>query len=190
MIYGYSRVSTKGQARDGNSLQAQEEQLRAAGASEILMESYTGTKMHRPVLDELLNKLQPYDEVYVTKLDRLARSAKDGIEIIDTILNKGASIRILNMGMFDASPTGKLMRTVLLAFAEFERDMIVMRTTEGKAIAKQDPDFREGRPKKFTEQQISLAMNLLKNHSYRQVEKMTGISKATLIRAHAARHFE
>ena len=71
---------------------------------------------------------------------------------------------------------------IFSAFADFERDLIVERTQEGKELAKQKPDFREGRPKKFNQQQINLAMNLLKNHSYKEVEKMTGISKSTLTR--------
>ena len=83
----------------------------------------------------------------------------------------------------DNTPTGKLIRTVMLAFAEFERDMIVERTQEGKAIAKQSSDFREGRPKKFSKKQVAHALELLQNHTYRQVEDLTGISKSTLIRA-------
>ena len=183
MIYGYARVSTKGQARDGNSLQAQTDELKKNGATKILEESFTGTKLHRPVLDKLLNKLEDGDIVIVTKLDRIARNARDGIDIIDAILSKGCSIRILNMGLFDNSPSGKLMRTVMLAFAEFERDMIVQRTQEGKAIAKQNPNFREGRPKKFKKEQLSHAYELINSGiSYKEVETMTGISRSTLAR--------
>ena len=94
----------------------------------------------------MLSILSAGDTVIVTKLDRIARNTRDGIDIIDSIVNKGCSVRILNMGMFDNTPTGKLMRTMMLAFAEFERDMIVQRTQEGKAIARQREDFREGRP--------------------------------------------
>ncbi|SER07508.1 hypothetical protein SAMN05216362_1457 [Piscibacillus halophilus] len=71
----------------------------------------------------------------------------------------------------------------MLSFAEFERDMIVERTQEGKAIAKQRDDFREGRPKKYNKKQIEHAISLKENNSYKQVEEMTGISKSTLIRA-------
>ena len=87
-------------------------------------------------------------------------------------------------GIFNNNtPTGKLIRNIMLAFAEFERDMIVERTQEGKAIAKQNPDFKEGRPKKFSKVQINHALDLLSEYSYKQVEQMTGISKSTLIRA-------
>ena len=148
MIYGYARVSTNGQARDGNSLESQERTLREKGVERLYLESYTGTKKHRPKLDELLDQIQNGDTLIVTKLDRIARSTRDGLEIIDTLLDKGVNIEILNMGKFDNTPVGKLMRTVFFAFAEFERDMIVERTSEGKAIAKQREDYTEGRPKK------------------------------------------
>ena len=183
MIYGYARVSTKGQAKDGNSLEYQEEELKKAGATKIYQESFTGTKTSRPVLDKLLKQLNDGDIVIVTKLDRIARNAKGGLELIDIILDKGCSIRILNMGMFDNSPTGKLMRTVMLGFAEFERDMIVQRTQEGKAIAKQNKDFREGRPEVYSKMQKQHAYELLQSgKTYCEIEKLMGISKSTLIR--------
>ncbi len=183
MIYGYCRVSTKGQAKDGNSLEAQENSVKAAGAKKTFCDAFTGTKAHRPELDKLLTEIQPGDKLIVTKLDRIARSATQGTELIQNLLDKGISVHVLNMGLLDDSPTGKLIRTILLAFAEFERDMIVERTQEGKAIAKQNPDFTEGRPKKFKKQQIIHALELLDSNSYREVEQMTGISKSTLIRA-------
>ena len=183
MIYGYCRVSTKGQAKDGNSLEAQENSVKAAGAERIFCDAFTGTKAHRPELDKLLTEIQPGDKLIVTKLDRIARSATQGTELIQNLLDKGISVHVLNMGLLDDSPPGKLIRTILLAFAEFERDMIVERTQEGKAIAKQNPDFTEGRPKKFKKQQIIHALELLQSNSYRKVEQMTGISKSTLIRA-------
>ncbi len=146
MIYGYARVSTKGQAKDGNSLEAQEKQLRENGATTIFYESFTGTKKHRPELDKLMPTLKEGDTLVVTKLDRIARSTVHGINIIEELLNKGVTIHILNMGKFDNSPAGKLMRTIFFAFAEFERDMIVERTNEGKDICRENnPEWREGR---------------------------------------------
>ena len=183
MIYGYARVSTKTQAKDGNSLEAQENALRAAGATEIYADAFTGTKSHRPELDKLLAVMQSDDTLKVTKLDRIARSATQGIELIQSLLDKGITVHVLNMGVMDNTPTGKLVRNVMLAFAEFERDMIVERTAEGKAIAKQNPDFKEGRPPKYSRTQLNHAMELLEKYSYKQVEDMTGISKSTLLRA-------
>lgn len=183
VIYGYARVSTRGQAKDGNSLEKQEIELKQAGAEIIFSDAFTGTKAHRPELDKLLSMIQSGDKLIVTKLDRIARSATQGIELINMLLDKGVTVHILNMGIMDNTPTGKLIRTIMLAFAEFERDMIVERTQEGKAIAKQKPDFKEGRPKKFGREQIELALSLLEENSYKQVERKTGISKSTLIRA-------
>lgn len=183
MIYGYSRVSTKSQAKDGNSLEAQETALKAAGAQKIYSDAFTGTKSHRPELDKLLEVIQPGDTLIVTKLDRIARSASQGTELIEALLKKDIIVHILNIGIMDSTPTGKLIRNILFSFAEFERDMIVERTQEGKAIAKQNPEFTEGRPKKYSRQQINHALDLLENHSYRQVCQMTGISKSTLIRS-------
>lgn len=145
MIYGYARVSTKGQDKYGNGLEVQEKQLRENGAEIIYYESFTGTKKSRPELNKLMAVLKDGDTVVVSKLDRIARSTRDGLDIIDELLHKGVSINILNMGKFDNSPTGKLMRTIFLAFAEFERDMIVQRTSEGKEVCRTQPDWREGR---------------------------------------------
>ena len=145
MIYGYARVSTKGQDKYGNGLEVQEKQLRENGAQTIYYESFTGTKKHRPELDKLMSVLKEGDAVVVTKLDRIARSTRDGLDIIEELLAKGVVINILNMGKFDNSPNGKLMRTIFFAFAEFERDMIVQRTSEGKELCKSNPEWREGR---------------------------------------------
>lgn len=180
MIYGYARVSTKTQAKDGNSLEAQENVLRAAGAAEVYADAFTGTKSRRPELDKLLAVMQPGDTLKVTKLDR---SATQGIELIQSLLDKGITVHVLNMGMMDNTPTGKLVRNVMLAFVEFERDMIVERTGEGKAIARQNPGFKEGRPPKYGRAQLKHALELLENHSYKEVVEMTGISKSTLLRA-------
>lgn len=183
MVYGYCRVSTKGQAKDGNSLEAQELAVKEAGAEKIYLDAFTGTKAHRPELNKLLSEIKTGDKLIVTKLDRIARSATQGIDLVGSLLDKGVTVHILNMGIMDNTPTGKLIRTIMLAFAEFERDMIVERTQEGKAIAKQNPNFKEGRPEKYDREQISHALDLLKDHSYSQVVKLTGISKSTLIRA-------
>ncbi|MCC2435640.1 recombinase family protein, partial [Bacillus paranthracis] len=77
---------------------------------------------------------------------------------------------------------GRFFLTTLLAVAEMERNLIVERTQEGKALAKQKDDFREGRPRKHSKQQVEHALKLLKNHTYKEVEAMTGITKRTLIR--------
>lgn len=182
MTYGYARVSTRGQAKDGNSLTAQVEALRNAGAEEIYEDAFTGTKNDRPALNDLLSKIKPGDALIVCKLDRLARSATAGYELIEGLLSKGITVEVLNMGKMDDSPTGRLIRQIFLSFAQFERDQIVSRCQEGRQVAKQRPDFREGRPPVYCKTQKAHALELLATHSYSQVEKMTGISKSTMIR--------
>lgn len=182
MIYGYARVSTVRQMKNGNSLEDQIAKLKEAGALEVVCDSYTGTKMERPEFSALLDRLQPGDKLIVTKLDRFARTAVEGGAIVKELHEKGVTIHILNMGIADNTPMGKLMVTMLLAFAEFERDMIVERTQSGKAIAKANGKRVDGRPKKFKPEQIEHAMQLLTDNSFTEVERMTGISKSTLIR--------
>ena len=148
MIYGYARVSTKGQASDGNGLEVQEKALREHGAEIIYKDSFTGTKRHRPELDKLLSVVKEGDTVVVTKLDRIARSTIHGCELIQSLLEKGVAVNVIGLGLMDNSPNGTLFRTILFAFAEWERNMIVERTSEGKAIAREREDYREGRPGK------------------------------------------
>ncbi len=185
MVYGYARVSTYGQARDGNSLEVQINALRNAGAIQIFSDVFSASKNERPQLDNLLNIIQTGDTLIITKLDRIARSLVHGIQLLECLSNKGVVIDVLNMGIIDDSPTGKLIRNIMLAFSEFERDMIIQRTQEGKAVARQNPNFHDGRPKKFSKLQIDHALELLQTHSYQQVAAMTGISRATLARAKA-----
>ncbi len=148
MIYGYARVSTKGQARDGNSLEAQTTLLAEAGAEKIYYDSYTGTTTDRPEFDKLKDTLVPGDKLLVTKLDRFARTVAQGSLLIESLIEKGITVHVLNIGIMDNTPTGKLIRNVMLSFAEFERDMIVERTQEGKAIAREKGIRVDGRPKK------------------------------------------
>ena len=124
----------------------------------------------------------------VCKLDRFARTAIEGVQTVRELFERGVRVHILNMGLVENTLTGNLILTVMLAFAEYERGMIVERTQTGKAVAKQDPNFKDGRPKKFTSEQIDLALSLLEQgKTYRQITTMTGISKSTLIRAHRQR---
>ena len=178
MICGYARVSTKLQEREGNSLEAQEQQLKAAGARIVFTESFTGATLDRPQLNELRKALEAGDTLMITKLDRLARSASQGITFIEDLLRHGISVHVLNMGLMDNTPTGKLIRSILLAFAEFERDMIVERTQEGRRLS----GHYGGRPRKYKREHLEHAMLLLETNSYNQVSSMTGISVSTLYR--------
>lgn len=178
MKYGYARISTLGQ-----DLRAQIETLKKEGCDKIFTEKFTGTKVDRKEFNRLLEIIKEGDTLVVTKLDRFARSVKGGIEVIKNLFERGIRVHVLNMGVIENTPTGRLIFNIMMSFAEFERDMIVERTQEGKIIAKQDPNFREGRPKKYSKKQIEHAIQLKETHTYKQVEEMTGISKPTLYRA-------
>ena len=184
MIYGYARVSTKGQAKDGNSLEAQMDAIRNSGAEKIFVDSFTGTKLERPEFSKLLKEIKDGDTLIVSKLDRFARSVGQASDLITELIDRGVTVNVLNLGILSNNSVSTLMRNVLLSFAQFERDMIVQRTQEGKAIAKLDPNFREGRPPVYSREQKQHALELLESgKTFRQVERMTGLSRSTLIRA-------
>lgn len=183
MIYGYCRVSTPAQAAKGNSLDDQASEILARYPdAEIITESASGAKT-RKEFSRLLDSSVAGDTIVVTKLDRFCRTTKEGLGHIERLQAKGVNVHILNMGLVEDSPMGTLIITCLLAFAEFERSQILERTQAGKVVARKNPGYREGRPKKYTPTQIKHALDLLQDHSYRQVEAMTGISTSTLVRS-------
>ena len=185
MKFGYARVSTPGQARDGNSLEAQVQSIREKGVDEknIYIDTFTGTKIARPEFVKLRAKLRDGDTLIVTKLDRFARSVSQASGLITELLDEGVTIEVLDLGTLSNDSVNTLLRNILLSFAQFERDMIVQRTQEGKALAKAtNPDYKEGRPPVYDREQMDHAMALLNDHSYSQVVKLTGISKSTLLR--------
>ena len=179
-IYGYARVSTVKQ-----DLSSQVENLKRAGAVKIFKDKYTGTTANRPEFDKLMAKIKSGDTLIVTKLDRLARNTQDALNIVKKMNAEGVILRVLNIGTIDNSPSGRLIFTVFSAFAEFERDLIVSRTQEGKAWAKaNNPNFHEGMPRKYNQEQIDFAWKLhTQDHmSYSEISKKLGISKATIYR--------
>ncbi|CAI3321759.1 recombinase family protein [Enterococcus cecorum] len=131
----------------------------------IYFEKITGTKSNRPEFQKLLQEIQTGDTLVITKMDRFVRSTQDALNTIKFLFEKGVKINVLNLGIIENTSTGRLIFTIFSAFADFERDLIMERTQAGKEIAKQRPGFREGRPKKFSQQQINLAMQLLETHS-------------------------
>ena len=183
MIYGYARVSTRIQAKHGTSAEDQTAQLKASGCDSIVTEQYTGTTTQRPRLQQLLNQLKQGDTLTVTKLDRLARTATDGSKLISELLEKGVSVHVLNMGLIDNTATGKLISTILLAFAEFERDLIIERTQAGRAIARTRNGYREGRPPIPTAQKEHAAKLILEGATYKEATEKTGLSRSTISRS-------
>ena len=179
-IYGYARVSTVQQ-----DYATQIEDLKRAGATKIFKDKYTGTTADRPEFDKLMAKIKNGDTLIVTKLDRLARNTQDALNIVKKMNAEGGILRVLNIGTIDNSPSGRLIFTVFSAFAEFERDLIVSRTQEGKAWAKaNNPNFHDGMPRKYDQEQINFAWKLhTQDHmSYSEISKKLGMSKATIYR--------
>jgi DNA invertase Pin-like site-specific DNA recombinase len=147
-ILGYARVST-----DGQALAPQVESLRAAGAIMVYRETASGAKRNRAQLARLLKEVQLGDVVLVTRLDRLARSTRDLLNVLGSLAQKGAAFRSLGDPWADTTtPHGRLILTVLAGLAEFERELIRARTGEGRARAKAE-GRRMGRPHKLTPHQ-------------------------------------
>jgi DNA invertase Pin-like site-specific DNA recombinase len=148
MIYGYARVST-----DGQSVDAQVKQLRAAGAEKVFRETASGARTDRAQLRRAIEQLEKGDVLTVTRLDRLARSTRDLLNTLAQIADKGAGFRSLADTWADTTTAhGRLMLTVLGGLAEFERDLIRARTTEGRERAKAN-GVKMGRPPKLTPHQ-------------------------------------
>jgi DNA invertase Pin-like site-specific DNA recombinase len=133
MIYGYARVST-----DGQTLAAQEAALAQAGAAKTFAEKVSGASVaNRPTLARALKTLGEGDVLLVTRLDRLARSTRDLLNVLDAVAKAGAGFRSLADAWADTTtPHGRLMLTVLGGLAEFERELIKSRTSEGRHRAK------------------------------------------------------
>lgn len=186
MKHAYARVSTRKQFRDGNGLEEQIAKLKTEEYDELVVEEFSGSTTKRPRLDALIQRLQHGDTLIVTKLDRLARSTAEGSKLINDLLRRGIAVHILDMGLvlLNNTPTGKLITHILLAFAEYERDLIIERTQAGKEIARSKDGFREGRPP-IDQKRKDFAVDLILNQhkTYREVVELTGLSKSTLIRA-------
>lgn len=146
--YGYARVST-----DGQTLAAQDAALHAAGCAKVYSETASGAKTDRAQLRKAISKLQAGDTLVVTRLDRLARSTRDLLNIMDEISKRGAGFKSLADTWADTTTAhGRLMLTVLGGLAEFERELIKARTGEGRARAK-EKGVHMGRPPKLTPHQ-------------------------------------
>lgn len=185
-IIGYCRVSSKGQL-ENNSLEQQEQEILSKYDNvEIFKEQFTGAKTQRIILSKIIEELNAGDMLVVTKLDRLARNTVEGIQIIEHLFNKNISIHVLNIGLLENTTMGKFFLTTLLAVAEMERNMIIERTQAGKEIAKRKEGYKEGRPPKYTTAQLNNALGMLSvnggTYSYKDLERLLGISKSTLIR--------
>ena len=178
MIFGYARVST-----DGQSVDAQVKQLRAAGAEKMFKETASGAKTDRARLRQALKEIDEGDVLMVTRLDRLARSTRDLLNILAQITDKGAGFRSLADAWADTTTAhGRLMLTVLGGLAEFERELIRARTSEGRERAKAR-GVHMGRPPKLTPHQKKEALRRREDgETTREIARLFNVSPNTISR--------
>jgi len=178
MIVGYARVST-----DGQTLDAQLASQRAAGAEKVYSEKVSGARSDRAQLAKAIAALSSGDVLLVTRLDRLARSTRDLLNVMANVSERGAGFRSLADPMIDTtSPHGKLILAVLAALAEFERSMILARTSEGRKRA-QARGVRFGRPLKLTDFQIKEALaRRASGEPLADIGRSYGVSHSTISR--------
>ncbi len=178
-IFGYARVST-----DGQTLDAQVSALQAAEAARVFRETASGAKSDRRELARALKSLGEGDTLLVTRLDRLARSTRDLLNTLDTIAKVGAGFRSLADTWADTTtPHGRLMLTVLGGLAEFERELIRLRTSEGRKCAKAN-GVHMGRPAKLTVHQRRDALKALTEGTATQADlaRRFNVSQSTISR--------
>jgi DNA invertase Pin-like site-specific DNA recombinase len=178
MKIGYARVSTEDQR-----LTLKLEALKQAGCNKVFREKVSGAYRDRPELNRMLDQLREGDVVTVWKLDRLARSTRNLLEIVETIRQAGARLQSISEPWADTiTHAGKMIMTIFAGIAEFERDLIRERTGAGRADA-QKRGVRFGRPKKMNEEQLKLARRLLKEgSSVSEVARTFSVHPATLYR--------
>ncbi|HHF0812426.1 TPA: recombinase family protein [Pseudomonas aeruginosa] len=179
LLIGYARVST-----DDQDLSNQRHELHAAGCSRIFAEKITGTHAKRPELARMLDHLRSGDVVTVTRLDRLARSTRDLLDIAEQFQARGAGLRSLAEPWADTtSPAGRMVLTVFAGIAEFERSLIIDRTRRGRDAAK-GRGVQFGRRPALTPGQIEHARDLLADgRSASETAELLGVHRATLYRA-------
>jgi DNA invertase Pin-like site-specific DNA recombinase len=177
-VFGYARVST-----DGQTLDAQMSSLNAAGAERVFAEKVTGIKSDRAALSRCISALASGDILVVTKLDRLARSTRDLLNTLAVISDKGASFKSLGDPWADtATPHGKLMITVLGGLAEFERHLILARTSEGRQRAMAG-GTKFGRKPKLTKHQRDEALaRKLNGETLMEIARSYNVSHMTISR--------
>jgi DNA invertase Pin-like site-specific DNA recombinase len=178
MIVGYARVST-----DGQTLEGQQAALAAAGASRVFAEKVSGAQSDRKQLAKAMAALTAGDVLLVTRLDRLARSTRDLLNVLDTVAKKGAGFRSIADAWADTTtPHGRLMLTVLGGLAEFERELIRARTDEGRKRA-QARGVKFGRKQKLTPHQIAEAIaRRAAGESLTDIARSYNVSHSTISR--------
>ena len=179
MIIGYARVST-----DDQSLDSQTDALLEAGAEKIFADKISGSRRTRPELDRMLEQLRDGDVVTVTKYDRLARSLKDLLEIVEAIRERGAGFRSLAEDIDTTTPAGRLVFHVFASIAQFERERISERTREGLASARKRGRIGGRPPALSTDQKDEVRrMRDDEQRSVPEIARLFKVSERTVRRA-------
>jgi len=177
MIYGYARVSTKEQ-----NLATQLEKLEAFKCDTIITEKASGATMQRPELEKLLNDLTAGDRLIITRVDRLGRNTRQLLQLVEELQARDISLYIIELGMEATHRNGKMFLTILSALAENERELLAEKRTAGTKLAKERGVHlgRKGKPVGLVDHAIALWMG--NQHTIRQIEDATGVSKSILYR--------
>ena len=180
-VYGYARISTLHQ-----NIEPQVKELKQTGAEVVFQDKKTGKNLDREGLNQLLDKLSKDDTLMVTKMDRVARNIREGIDLINELTDKGIKLHVLNMGLFDGSPTSKLITNILLSVADWEREMMLERQRAGIEDAKARGAYK-GKPRKYTDKHrglqhaIELYTNRDKNgYTVKDIVEITKVGRSTL----------
>jgi len=176
--YGYCHVSLVGQ-----DLDLQLKLLKAEGCKVSYFDKSTGLKRERTEFTKLIKKLKKGDTLVVSTLGGLGRDTEKCIKVVQKLFTQGVKLCVLNVGKLDGPAMEQYFLQTLQAAAELKRNTIAEQMADGKARAKLREDYREGRPKKYTETEIKSAISMFPVYTYTQVAALTGISKSTLVRA-------
>ena len=185
--YGYARVSSKGQQRDGYGLDVQVNELRSHGCTDIRAEVFTGMTLDRPELNRLTQEAKRGDTIVFPRMDRLSRSTMEGLRFFEDMERRGIEVEVIGLGVMAGGPMSTAFRAVALVFAQLDHDQIVSRLAEGRAKARAtNPGYREGRRPAFGQDDERFRQMLdMVNRNERTVRSACeelGISRATWYR--------
>lgn len=177
-VIGYGRISTADQ-----NATSQEDALKTAGADEMFIDTFTGTKASRPQLDRMKEQLRSGDTIVITRLDRLGRSTKDLLNLVSELDDLGVNLQVIEQNINTSTPDGKLFFTMIAAFAEFEREIMRSRTIDGLASARARGRIG-GRKPAMSQAKIATAKQMYAEGKFvKDIAEVLGVSRPTIYRA-------
>jgi DNA invertase Pin-like site-specific DNA recombinase len=175
---GYGRISTSDQNPD-----SQRDALQRAGVDQIFLDTFTGTKSHRPELNKLKEQLRAGDTIVITRLDRLGRSTKDLLNLVSELQDQVVNLEVLEQSINTSTPEGKLFFTLVASFAEFEREIMRARTIDGLASARARGRVG-GRKPAMSPAKVSTAQQMYADsRPVKEIAEVLGVSRPTVYRA-------